>query len=107
MKGYTAAGAVAPAAARPSASPSPAASCAPAKISVPGSKARPAARGPASTASYPSARLEERVAAAEAALLAGFPADDGAALRALLARLAQAVHAADPGADPCEAVAPC
>ncbi|ASN53268.1 MarR family transcriptional regulator [Sinomonas sp. R1AF57] len=53
------------------------------------------------------ARLEERVAAAEAALLAGFPADDGAALRALLARLARAVHAADPGADPCEAVASC
>lgn len=51
--------------------------------------------------------LEQRVAEAEASLLAGFPTDDAAALGALLARLARAVQTADPGADPCEAIGPC
>ncbi|MET3810056.1 hypothetical protein [Arthrobacter sp. UYEF3] len=46
---------------------------------------------------------EERVAAAEADLLAGPDKDDARSLGALIARLAENVHRTRPGANPCEA----
>ncbi|WP_161499024.1 MarR family winged helix-turn-helix transcriptional regulator [Cryobacterium aureum] len=49
-------------------------------------------------------RYEARVAAVEAGILSGIPADDGGRLAALLGRLATSVHRADPTASPCEAV---
>ena len=50
------------------------------------------------------AACEERVAAAEADLLAGLEADDAEAIRVLIGRLARNVHRAQPGASPCEAM---
>jgi MarR family transcriptional regulator, transcriptional regulator for hemolysin len=47
---------------------------------------------------------EERVAAAEADLLAGLEVDDAQALGLLISRLAKNVHRAQPGTSPCEAM---
>ena len=50
------------------------------------------------------AAYEERVAAAEADLLAGLEADDARDLGLLISRLARNVHRTQPGASPCEAM---
>jgi MarR family transcriptional regulator, transcriptional regulator for hemolysin len=50
------------------------------------------------------AAYEERVAAAEADLLAGLEQDDARAIRILVGQLARNVHQAQPGASPCEAM---
>jgi DNA-binding MarR family transcriptional regulator len=50
------------------------------------------------------AACEERVAAAEADLLAGLEEEDAEAIRVLIGRLARHVHRAQPGASPCEAM---
>lgn len=47
---------------------------------------------------------EDRVAAAEADLLAGMTDDEARTLRALISQLARAVHRAQPGTSPCEAM---
>lgn len=49
-------------------------------------------------------RYEDRVATAEADLLAGLEEDDARALAALIGRLAQHVHRTQPGTSPCEAM---
>jgi DNA-binding MarR family transcriptional regulator len=50
------------------------------------------------------AACEERVAAAEADLLAGLEQEDAQTIRILIGRLARNVHRAQPGASPCEAM---
>ena len=50
------------------------------------------------------ATYEERVAAAEADLLAGLDKDDARNLGVLISQLAKNVHRAQPGASPCEAM---
>jgi len=50
------------------------------------------------------ARYQQRVAAVEASILSGIPADAGHQLAGLLGRLAESVHRSDPTASPCEAV---
>ncbi len=50
------------------------------------------------------ADCEERVAAAEADLLAGLKEEDAEAIRILIGQLARHVHRAQPGASPCEAM---
>ncbi|TFD09311.1 MarR family winged helix-turn-helix transcriptional regulator [Cryobacterium sp. TMT1-66-1] len=49
-------------------------------------------------------RYEARVAAVEASILSGIPADAADQLAGLLGTLATSVHRADPTASPCEAV---
>ncbi|MGO4385166.1 MarR family winged helix-turn-helix transcriptional regulator [Specibacter sp. RAF43] len=49
-------------------------------------------------------RYEDRVAAAEADLLAGLEEDDARALGRLIGRLAREVHRTQPGTSPCEAM---
>jgi MarR family transcriptional regulator, transcriptional regulator for hemolysin len=50
------------------------------------------------------AQYEDRVAAAEATLLAGLTPDEATTLIGLIGRLAMDVHRAQPGANPCEAM---
>jgi len=50
------------------------------------------------------AAYEDRVAAAEADLLAGMTEDEARTLGALISQLARAVHRAQPGTSPCEAM---
>ncbi|MDE8670958.1 MarR family winged helix-turn-helix transcriptional regulator [Pseudarthrobacter sp. H3Y2-7] len=50
------------------------------------------------------AAYEDRVAAAEADLLAGMAEDEARTLGALISQLARAVHRAQPGTSPCEAM---
>lgn len=47
---------------------------------------------------------EERVAAAEAGLLAGLSEAEATALASLIGRLAMHVHRSQPGSNPCEAM---
>lgn len=47
---------------------------------------------------------EERVAAAEADLLAGLKEGDALTLSSLIGQLAKAVHRTNPGTNPCEAM---
>jgi DNA-binding MarR family transcriptional regulator len=50
------------------------------------------------------AACEERVATAEADLLAGLEQEDAQTIRILIGRLARNVHRSQPGASPCEAM---
>ena len=50
------------------------------------------------------ANYEQRVAAAEADLLAGMAESDSRALASLISQLAMDVHRAQPGSSPCEAM---